>query len=200
MTPDSPSEKPSTPRRLPSWALTFGVLVLLVALPAGLKAELLGHVQRALLATGLWRPSTDATTARQPLPDLPLRTLDGKEANLRDFRGKVVFLNLWASWCPPCRGEMPGIQKLYDQTDHTKVAFVMLSLDQKPDAARRVVRKERYTFPVYTPAASLPAEFNVSAIPTTFIIDAQGRLASRTDGMAEYDSPKFREFLEKLSR
>jgi thiol-disulfide isomerase/thioredoxin len=191
---------PSSPRRLPSWALNFGLLVLLMALPAGLKAELLGRVQQALLATGFWRPATEVLANRQPLPDLPLLTLDGKAANLRDFRGKVVFLNLWASWCGPCRGEMPGIQRLYDQVDHSKVAFVMLSLDKKQEAAQRVITKEHYTFPVYVNAGSMPAEFNVSSIPTTFIIDTEGRLASRVDGMAEYDSPKFRAFLQKLSQ
>lgn len=190
-------------RNFPSIALSLGLVVLLLAMPAGLRAGLLGTVQRGLLATGLWRPSTEAATpvaAAEPLPDFPLRTLDGQPANLRDFRGKVVFLNLWASWCPPCRGEMPGIQHLYEQADKSKVAFVLLTLDKDPEAARRVIQKEGFTFPVFVAPEGLPAAFDVSAIPTTFILDPQGRLASRTDGMADYDSPRFRTFLQQLAK
>src|SRR5690242_7111651 len=61
--------------------------------------------------------------------DFQLRDLDGKTVNIKDFKNKTIFLNIWATWCGPCRMEMPSIQKLYNQVDHDKIVFIMLSVD-----------------------------------------------------------------------
>ena len=163
-----------------------------------LKAPVVGTVQRALLATGCWRPALPsgaparARAGAPGLPNAPLYTLDGRPANLRRFAGKVVLLNLWASWCPPCRAEMPALQRLYSQVDTARVAFVMVSLDENPARARQVVRQAGYTFPVFFPAAPLPKVFNTRSIPTTFVLAPDGRVA-------DYDTAEFRAYLQRLA-
>ncbi|AWM31724.1 TlpA family protein disulfide reductase [Hymenobacter nivis] len=186
--------------------LTQGLLwgSLAVVFFTDLKAPVVGTLQRGLLATGLWRPTLPAARparagAPRQLPDAPLYTLDGRPTNLRRFAGKVVVMNLWASWCPPCRAEMPALQHLYSQVDTTRVAFVMVSLDEKPDRARRVVEQAGYTFPVFFPAAPLPKVFDTKSIPTTFVLGPDGTVAVRREGMADYDTAEFRAYLQQLA-
>lgn len=180
-----------------------------VVMGTDLRLPVLSTMQRGLLASGLWRATPPASPAALPVSlastladyphPLPLVTLDGKPANLQQFRGKVVLVNLWASWCPPCLAEMPGLQKLYQKTDTSKVAFVLISLDANPNKARALLKRKGYTLPVYFPAAPLPAPFDSPSIPSTVILTPSGRLADRHDGMADYDTPEFRAALEKLA-
>jgi len=177
-----------------------------------LRLPVVSTLQRGLLASGLWRATPPAGPAAGPPVQLaslrtddypyplPLLTLDGRPANLRQFRGKAVLVNLWASWCPPCLAEMPGLQALYQKTDTSKVAFVLISLDANPNKARALLKKKGYTMPVYFPAAPLPAPFDSPSIPSTVILTPAGRLADRHDGMADYDTPAFKAALEKLAR
>ena len=179
----------------------------------GLRPVVLGGLQRGLLATGFWRAALPAlptagpaaapvflTGSRRPYPhNLALLTPEGREMNLSDLRGKAVFVNLWASWCPPCRAEMPGIEALYRKVDKSKVAFVMLSLDENPAKAQKFFRSQGYTFPLYFRAGELPAPFDSNTIPSTVILGPDGQLAARHDGMADYDTPDFKAALEALA-
>ncbi|WP_254244791.1 TlpA family protein disulfide reductase [Hymenobacter sp. BRD67] len=180
-----------------------------VVMTTGLRQPVLSTLQRGLLATGLWRATPPTRPAAVPVQfaserrdyphPLPLYTLDGRPTNLRRFAGKVVLVNLWASWCPPCLAEMPGLQGLYQKTDTAKVAFVLISLDANPNKARALLKRRGYTMPVYFPAAPLPAPFDSPSIPSTIVLTPSGQLADRHDGMADYDTPEFRTALEKLA-
>ncbi len=177
-----------------------------------LRLPVVSTLQRSLLASGLWRATPPASPAAGPQVQLaslraddypyplPLLTLDGRPTNLRQFRGKAVLVNLWASWCPPCLAEMPGLQALYQKTDTSKVAFVLISLDANPNKARALLKRKGYTMPVFFPAAPLPAPFDSPSIPSTVILTPSGRLADRHEGMADYDTPEFKAALEKLAR
>jgi thiol-disulfide isomerase/thioredoxin len=181
------------------WSLWLGVPLVLYL--SGLHTDVLAGAQRVLLATGLLRPETHAA-ATAPVPadyNLTLRSLDGKQTSLRDLKGKVIFLNLWASWCPPCIAEMPGIAQLYRQTDTSRVAFVMLSLDENPDKARRLMKRKGFTFPAYFPGSTMPAVYATRSIPTTFVISKRGEIVVRHEGMADYGSAEFKAFLSKLA-
>lgn len=199
---------------LPSWLRKNLVEVLFLAafavvMTTDLRLPVLSTLQRGLLATGLWHAAPPTAPAALPVRfaslradypyPLPLYTLDGHPANLRQFRGKAVLVNLWASWCPPCLAEMPGLQALYQKTDTAKVAFVLISLDENPTKARALLKRKGYTLPVFFPAAPLPAPFDSPSIPSTVILTPSGRLADRHDGMADYDTPAFRAALEKLA-
>ncbi|AHJ99626.1 TlpA family protein disulfide reductase [Hymenobacter swuensis] len=182
--------------------LAFGVV-----LTTDLRPLVLGRLQQGLLATGLWRPALPTTptdppaqlTATKYAPVLTLRGLDGQLLNLQELRGKAVLVNLWASWCPPCVAEMPGLQALYNKVDKRNVAFVLISLDENPAKAQRLVQRRGYTMPVYFPTAPLLAPFDTQSIPTTVLLGPDGQVAARHEGMADYDTPKFRAALEKLS-
>lgn len=133
--------------------------------------------------------------------DFQVKDLNGKQLNMRDLKGKVVFLNLWATWCGPCRTEMPSIQRLYNTVDQEKVVFVMLSLDQD-NKRRRIasfIDKEAFTFPVYQPASPLPKLLRVNIIPTTFIVSPDGKVKHKQTGMANYDTDEMRALLNALA-
>jgi thiol-disulfide isomerase/thioredoxin len=129
------------------------------------------------------------------LPSFTLQTTTGEMVNLQSFIGKKVFVNLWASWCPPCRREMPSIQKLALSVDITQVAFVMLSLDDDFEKAKKFVHKKKLTLPIYYPGEDLPALFRVQGIPVTFIFNEKGELIRRIVGGDDYDTEKYREIL-----
>lgn len=185
--------------------LPLGLLAIIML--TDLRPIVMGGLQRGLLATGLWKAEVPVQPTVPVVPtgsgaypnNLPLVTLDGKSVQLSDLKGKVVFVNLWASWCPPCVAEMPGIHALYKKVKKAKVAFVMISLDQNPAKAQALIKRRGYTFPVYFPTGPLPAPFDSPSIPSTVILDPNGQVAARHDGMAEYDTPEFKEALEKLA-
>jgi thiol-disulfide isomerase/thioredoxin len=194
--------------------LFFGTIDLLKPLAAaavvitflhytGLMSSVSYASQWALLATGL-RDASD-----EPAPEevdfdyqFSIKDLGDQKFQFDQFKGKVVFLNLWATWCGPCRAEMADIQKLYTKIDHEKIAFVMLSIDRDSDKRKVVsyLKDRQFTFPVYMPSGYLPSQLKVPAIPTTFIISADGKIARKEVGAMNYDTPKFRKFLEQLTQ
>jgi thiol-disulfide isomerase/thioredoxin len=137
--------------------------------------------------------TADVKTAQAAisLPSFKIIDLKGRAFNLADFRGKKIFVNLWASWCPPCRAEIPSIEKLYGKIDKNKAAFVMLSLDNDFATAALFATNNKLTTPVYYPAENLPALFNVQGIPATFIFDEKGNLIKRMDGGDDYNTSAY---------
>lgn len=181
----------------------------------GLHTEAIAQVQRILLASGIKNADVPAinevATTSEATADLTagapmvgagfkMVDLDGKTVAFESLKGKVIFLNIWATWCPPCIAEMPNIHSLYKKMDPNKVAFVMLSVDEGGMAkVKKFIDKKGYTFPVYMPASEFPQEFYSNAIPTTFIISPQGKIVTKHEGMAEYDTKEVREFLQGLA-
>jgi thiol-disulfide isomerase/thioredoxin len=130
------------------------------------------------------------------LPSFQLTDAGGAVMNLSDLKGKKVFVNLWATWCPPCREEMPSIEKLYKRVDKEKVVFVMLSLDQNFDLAKRFVKTNKLQLPVYYPAENLPELFNTEGIPVTFIFNEKGELIKSNEGMDDYNTEAYVQLLK----
>ncbi len=119
--------------------------------------------------------------------DFTLKDLNGKTHTLSDYRGKFVFLNFWTTWCPPCKKEMPSMQKLYKDSDKEK--FVMLAVNAKE--AKNVVQafanKNGYTFPILLDSGyKVGGEYRVQAIPLTFLIDKEGRVVGKICGAREW--------------
>jgi thiol-disulfide isomerase/thioredoxin len=133
--------------------------------------------------------------ATMALPSFQISNSNNQLLNMEQFKGKKVFVNLWATWCPPCRAEMPSIEKLANKTDRSKVEFVLLSLDDNFDIAKQYAQEKNLRLPIYYPAGTLPQLFNVQGIPATFIFNENGELLHRQDGAANYDSPKFEAML-----
>lgn len=195
-------------KQLPGWAITlaiFGVLYF-----TGLHTEAIGQVQRLLLASGVKNAdvpdnfeSIDNTAftgnSEMAGAGFTMTDLQGKQVTFESLKGKVIFLNIWATWCPPCIAEMPNIQKLYDKVGSDKIAFVMLSVDEEGlPKVKKFIDRKGYTFPVYVPASQFPEAFYSQAIPTTFIISPEGKIIARQEGMADYDTPEVVAFLQSM--
>lgn len=180
-----------------SWVLFLALMLFLFRTDAG--KSIVGGAQALLLKTGVHNaPAEPLAEKVAPADDLLLRNADGKTIKLSDLRGKTVFLNQWATWCPPCRAEMPAIENLYQSADRSRIAFVMLSLDDSAEDAFAFAKEKGFTFPVYVPVGPLPAAFETSAIPTTFVLAPDGRIDQRIEGMANYDTDEFRKYLREV--
>jgi peroxiredoxin len=108
-------------------------------------------------------------------PDFRLPTLDGEIVSLSEFRGQPVFLNFWATWCGPCRAEMPYIQQLYERWTGQGLVVLAIDIQESPDTVRDFVEEFEFTFPVLMAAdADVPLSYNVRSIPTSVFIDADG--------------------------
>ncbi len=126
-----------------------------------------------------------------------LTALDGRELSLGEFQDKVVFLNVWATWCGPCRREMPAIQRLHDSVSGDGVALVLVS-EEDATAVREYMQEEKYTFPVYLSAGAVPKMFDTGTIPATYVISRQGRVVFKHIGAAAWDSDVCQSFLRAL--
>jgi thiol-disulfide isomerase/thioredoxin len=156
---------------------------------------------RALMETGVMDASAEEpAVAKKFNYNFTIKDLDGNVIDVKEYKGKTIFLNLWATWCGPCRMEMPSIQNLYNQVDNKKIMFIMLSIDKQSDhgKVKSYIKDKEFTFPVYTPASILPNQLQVGMIPTTFVIDPEGRIVANERGAANYDTPEFKALLEKL--
>ncbi len=178
--------------------------ILVILLQAtGLMSSVSYAGQWVLLASGLRNASDEPASTEENFDyQFSIKDMEGQKSSFDQFRNKVVFLNLWATWCGPCRAEMANIQKLYSKLDHEKVVFVMLSIDRDADQRKVVkyIQDKKFTFPVYMPSGYLPALLNVPAIPTTFILSRDGKIARKEVGAMNYDTSKFRKFLEQLTQ
>ncbi len=111
-------------------------------------------------------------------PDFELKTLDGKTVKLSDYRGKKVILNFWATWCPPCKAEMPDIQKYYNEADDN-VEILAINIDPQYDV-KKFVREVNVTFPVLLDSNDeVNTMYRILTIPTTYFIDGTGIIRSK---------------------
>ena len=118
-----------------------------------------------------------ATSANQPAPAFELPSREGPQVNLSQYKGKVVMLNFWASWCGPCRQEMPLLDSIYRK--YNKLGFVLLGVNVEPDskAANDWLKQTPVTFPVlYDKESKVSQLYNVSGMPTTVFIDRKGNV------------------------
>jgi thiol-disulfide isomerase/thioredoxin len=137
-------------------------------------------------------PAVQQEPGSETLPHFMVQDVSGNTVDLQQFKGKKVFVNLWATWCPPCRAEMPSIEKLYQAADKEKAQFVMLSLDNDFESARKYVQDKKLDLPIFYPASDLPPLFTVNGIPTTFIFNEDGKLIDKREGSDNYDTPSYR--------
>ena len=120
----------------------------------------------------------------------------GKITRLGDFKGEIIILNFWATWCPPCRAEMPSLQNLYkDYQD--KIKFVLVS-NEDENKIMDYFKEYGYDMPVYIQRSALPPSFPVSSIPKTYLIGRNGQILVEKTGAANWNSDKFRKQLDDL--
>ena len=131
--------------------------------------------------------------------DWTVKSLDGQDFKMADAKGKVVFLNFWATWCPPCVAEMPSIQKLHEKLKDEGVVFLCIS-NEETSKVSRFVREKGFAFPIYTMQGSPPAVFKSRGIPATFILSPGGKIAFKHVGGAKWDDEKSIDFIKGLMK
>ncbi|GBR76442.1 disulfide reductase TlpA-like family [Candidatus Termititenax persephonae] len=140
---------------------------------------------------------------RQPSPavDFTVSLADGGVLNLQDLSGQVVVLNFWASWCAPCRQEMPSMERLYQRLRPQGLAMLAINYQERPEDVRAFMTKNKLAFPAGLDSAGrLAALYGITAFPTTYIIDRQGRIVARVLGSMEWDTPEIIAALDALLR
>ncbi|WP_374957679.1 TlpA family protein disulfide reductase [Gilvibacter sp.] len=126
----------------------------------------------------------------------PLKTLSGEDVNFVESEGKVVVVNFWATWCPPCIAEMPALQKLYDDYNE-KVEFYFVS-NESAEKLKAFMQKKGYELPVYIQEYAAPKGLRSNALPTTAVIDKSGKVVLLETGAKAWDAPEFYLFLDDL--
>jgi peroxiredoxin len=123
-----------------------------------------------------------------PIDDFEAQALGGPSIKLSSLRGKIVLLNFWATWCPPCRAEMPAIQALWEKTKDKAFTVMGISLGEAEGTVKEFISKHGYGYPVFLdPTGELGAAFNARSIPTTYLIDKSGKAIAGIIGGAPYD-------------
>ena len=144
-------------------------------------------------------PNLQEMKDHSPAPQFTLPNLEGGKVSLKDFRGKLLMLNFWASWCLPCREEMPAMERLYQR--YKDRGFVILGVNIKDDkkSAIAFVKELKITFPIgFDPNGEVGLLYGAWGLPATYLIDAKGIALARAWGPADWFSPGARELIEAL--
>ncbi|WP_457600901.1 peroxiredoxin family protein [Hydrogenivirga sp.] len=145
--------------------LAYGLGILLVAL---------------MLYLGLFTNSQHTTSSGlgkgDIAPDFTLKTIDGREVSLKDYRGKVVLINFWATWCPPCRNEMPLFVRVYKRHRDKGFEILAVSTDSSLDPVKKFVKEFRINFPVLYDDKNVVSLYGIQGLPTSFLIDREGKI------------------------
>jgi peroxiredoxin len=138
-----------------------------------------------------------------PAPDFTFPGLDGNKVSLSDYRGKVVFVNIWATWCPPCVEEMPSMQKLYQKLKGENFEILAVSIDSKgAKVVAPFMKKYQLTFPALLDSmGTIKRIYKTTGVPESYIIDKDGILAKKVLGPLDWSQPDvlrlFRDLIEK---
>jgi peroxiredoxin len=135
-----------------------------------------------------------------PAPDFTFPRLDGKMVSLSDYKGKVVLVNIWATWCPPCVDEMPSMEKLYRKFKGQNFEILAVSIDEPGlKAVAPFMKKSNLTFPALIDSeGAVKAVYGITGIPESFIIDQQGILLKKIVGPVDWATPNIFRFFSEL--
>lgn len=178
--------------------LFFGLILLLLFNPSA-KAWLL----RQFMAVGLFKAEMkkEAPAANIPaeLNTFSFRDEKGAIATTANLKGKVVFINFWATWCPPCRAEMPALNDLYNKfRDDDQFVFLFLNEDNDRAKAAAYLQSNGFAMPLVTSTGNMPPEIYSGTLPTTVILNKEGKIVYKHEGLAKYNTTEFINQLKAL--
>lgn len=177
--------------------LFLGIFLVLVFVPPA-KAMVL----EGLMKIGFFKPAIDANTnspGLQNLAGIRFKDASGKRIDLGSLKGKVIFLNFWATWCPPCLAEMPAINKLHQQfKNDAEVVFILVDADSDLLKSTKFMERKKYDLPVYQVDSEIPEVLFKGSLPTTVVFDKLGRISYNESGAANYGDTKFIAFINRL--
>lgn len=143
-------------------------------------------------------PDTELLSDQQYLTNYnwPLVQPDGMSVNFNSARDKLVFVNFWATWCPPCIAELPAIERLFADYGN-EIEFYLVS-NETPEVVKGFIKRKEYDLPVYLSAVSSPAPLQYTLLPTTYLIGRDGHVLLREEGAANWNNEGFRKLLDSL--
>lgn len=156
------------------------------------------RVRLELVGMNLIGPKNEAKTDIETAFDYvgTFMDIEGNRVRLDQFKGKTLFINIWASWCGPCRIEMPYIHSLYGKLkDNPNIAFLMIATDEDFNKSKNFIQDKGYTFPVYHAFEGLNSSLFTEAIPTTVVVSPEGKVIYFLNGTNNFDTDQFRNFL-----
>ena len=165
--------------------------VLLILAPQQADAQIAPDITRLFRSARIQVVNPQATPQ-----DFSLRLLNGgasKEAraSLSSYRGKVVILNFWATWCPPCRAEMPSMETLYQRFKDQGLEILAVDIREEESVVRQFIQNNKYTFPVMLDSdGRVSSMYGIQAIPTSFILNREGKIIGRVVGSIYWDTPQ----------
>jgi peroxiredoxin len=141
-----------------------------------------------------------AVAVGRPAPDFTASDMNGRTIRLSDYRGKVVILNIWATWCPPCVDEMPSLEKLYRKFKDQNFALLAVSIDSDGiTAVAPFMTRHGLTFPALIDSqAAIQTSYKITGVPETFIIDKKGILVRKIIGPLDWTAPEVLDYIRNL--
>jgi thiol-disulfide isomerase/thioredoxin len=174
--------------------LIFFVLAACLVLGAALSLEAQNRQDREIpqnIAEAFKRAGVPALRQKGPAPDFTLNTPGGARISLSSLKGKVVFLNFWATWCGPCRQEMPSMEVVYRQLKDRGFEVLAVDVRERPQDVQNFLKEFNLTFPsVLDTTGRTSRVYNITAFPTTFILDREGNIILRLVGSIDWDTPE----------
>jgi len=144
-------------------------------------------------------PGDTEKSVNNKAPDFSLKDAHGRSLSLSSLRGKVVLINFWATWCPPCKAEMPSMNRLYNEIRNRGFEIVAISTDNSLSTIRDFLARNRIDFPVlFDETKSVTRQYHVFSMPTTFLIDRNGMIVEKFYGEEDWTDPAIRKKIEKL--
>ena len=145
--------------------------------------------------------SADAKVSMgETAPDFTLENMQGENVTLSDLRGQVVLVNFWATWCPPCRQEMPSMEKLYQHFQGQEFEMLAINVEENgPEAVSSFLKDKSHSFPIlFDPQGQAQRLYNVSKYPETFVVNKDGIVVEHVMGAIDWMQPSVVEYLENL--
>ncbi len=170
------------------------------------ELKIISCLSLLILITSCSQPEDSENTASQliegqPFPHLVLTTLDGKKVAFNPQQNKVIVFNAWGTWCPPCRKEMPALQRLNEKLNPAHYSLILMAMDTDPLIVREYMIDKKLKLTSYIDQDLKITEdiFGLKIYPTTFLIDKNGILRHTITGEKEWDSPDVLKTLQKIS-
>lgn len=186
-----------------NWSTAILLVFFIILL---VSPEAKAWLMRQIVSTGLLNSKIEekqspekGETKKTETVEFSVKDESGKIITTSQLKGKVIFINFWASWCPPCRAEFPSIQKFYNKyKSHPDMVFVTVNLDDDIAAGKMYLKKENFNVPFLVPDGNIPNEYYNGSLPTTVVLDKKGMIRLHHAGMADYSNTTFYEQIDGL--